>query len=368
MTPPTRVLALGPLPQAGAPIGGASLRFAETCRQLTAQPSLHTRVVSTGRAWTHSGRSRLQRCPDELRAWARVIGQAMESGPRPDVLLFNLSPTSALRAGPAIWASTRALGVPLVVHLFNGSLDQDWQAAPAWQRRAAQATWLRHSTVLLETQALCRAFGDRVGHMPNTRTAPAQVATRIGPCRRFLFLSQLRPEKGLAEAVAALEHTPADCSLDIYGVPLPNTDLSFLDQAPRARFHGTADPADVPALLARHDALVLPTRHRGEGMPGVVIEALQHGLPVISTRWRAVPEVVTHGRSGLLVAPGNVPALAAAMHRLATETPLFHRLQQGARARGLHFDSAPWHQHLAQVLRHAAGHSTAPTPPIQSAA
>ena len=87
-------------------------------------------------------------------------------------------------------------------------------------------------------------------------------------------------------------------------------------------------------LLAQHDALVLPTYHAGEGLPGSIIEAFQHGLPVIATRWRAIPELVIPAVNGLLVEPRDVTALAQAMQRLATEPALFVELRDGALATG----------------------------------
>lgn len=64
---------------------------------------------------------------------------------------------------------------------------------------------------------------------------------------------------------------------------------------------------DVNALLRRSTVFVRPSLT--EGMPLGVLEAMSTGLPVVATRVAGVPEIVQHGRNGLLVEPGDIGAL-----------------------------------------------------------
>ncbi len=101
--------------------------------------------------------------------------------------------------------------------------------------------------------------------------------------------------------------------------------------ADRVSFLGRVSPGRVACLQASCRALVLPSR--SEGLPLVLPEAMSAGAPVVASRVGGVPELLEHGRTGLLVPVGDVDALAAALSRAATEPELFATMGREARAR-----------------------------------
>lgn len=96
----------------------------------------------------------------------------------------------------------------------------------------------------------------------------------------------------------------------------------------RIRFAGFL--ADVEPVLSRADMVIQPTLYR-EALSLALIEAARHGLPAVASRLGSIPEVVDHGRTGLLVPPGDAEALAEAIGRLAAEPSLRERLGNAAR-------------------------------------
>ena len=98
------------------------------------------------------------------------------------------------------------------------------------------------------------------------------------------------------------------------------------------RFLGSR--ADVPALLAAASVFVLPSRW--EGQPLILQEALAAGCPIVASRAGGIPDL-TGEDAALLVPPGDVDALAAAVRRVLTDEVLAQRLAAAARerARGL---------------------------------
>ena len=88
---------------------------------------------------------------------------------------------------------------------------------------------------------------------------------------------------------------------------------------------------DVGPFYRAMDVLVQPSlSNSGESMPMVVLEALQHGVPVIASLTGGMPEVIHHGSNGLLAPPGDEVGLARTLERFLQDAPLRARLCAGA--------------------------------------
>ena len=85
---------------------------------------------------------------------------------------------------------------------------------------------------------------------------------------------------------------------------------------------------DLASVYEALDMLVIPSR--SEGMPTVLLEAMLMGIPVISTRVGAVPDVMSDGQTALLVDEEDEAALENAMVRLAGDGALRQRLAGAA--------------------------------------
>ena len=81
---------------------------------------------------------------------------------------------------------------------------------------------------------------------------------------------------------------------------------------------------DVPEVLADMDVFALSSDY--EGMCLAVAEALAVGTPVVATWVGGVPQTVAHEKTGLLVPPGNVKELVAAIRRLLGDPAEARRL------------------------------------------
>jgi glycosyltransferase involved in cell wall biosynthesis len=87
--------------------------------------------------------------------------------------------------------------------------------------------------------------------------------------------------------------------------------------------------AEKAEAFAQADVFALPTCN--DALPLVVIEAMMHGLPVVTTHVGALPEVVASGETGELIEPNNVTELAHALELLLASVEL--RIRYGAAAR-----------------------------------
>jgi MMP alpha-(1->4)-mannosyltransferase len=90
--------------------------------------------------------------------------------------------------------------------------------------------------------------------------------------------------------------------------------------------------AELAALLASAEVMCVPSRYEGFSLP--TVEAMACGTPVVASRAGALPEVVgPDGGAGLLVPPGDVEALAAALARVLSSAAERDRLGAAGRAR-----------------------------------
>ena len=98
-------------------------------------------------------------------------------------------------------------------------------------------------------------------------------------------------------------------------------------------FYGFQTAADVARLMARASLLVLPTLM--DTSPNVILEAQIVGVPVITTGVGGVPELVEHGRTGILVPPGSPEELSAAILESLRNPKAAQALADAAQSRAL---------------------------------
>jgi glycosyltransferase involved in cell wall biosynthesis len=147
-----------------------------------------------------------------------------------------------------------------------------------------------------------------------------------------LCVANLLAYKGhrfLVEAAALLRERGLDITLDLAGDGPERAGLAALaaEREVDVRFLGAR--TDVPQLLARADAVVLPSLT--EGLPNAVMEAMAAGRPVVATDVGGTGELLRHDR-GILVPPGSASALADGLQRLLTDPEHAAQLAAAARA------------------------------------
>jgi colanic acid/amylovoran biosynthesis glycosyltransferase len=172
------------------------------------------------------------------------------------------------------------------------------------------------SDALAEAARRCGARDVRT--IPNGVDMPTRTADEAEPAE-VLFVGRLSPEKGIAELVAATE----GMNLVVAG------DGPLRHLVPEAL--GFVPHDELGTLYDRAAVVVCPSYR--EGLPLCVLEAMAHGKPVVASAVGGIPELVEDGVTGLLVEPGDVAGLRAAIERLLADPMLRRRLGRAARAR-----------------------------------
>jgi glycosyltransferase involved in cell wall biosynthesis len=144
---------------------------------------------------------------------------------------------------------------------------------------------------------------------------PTERQVRVGP-PYVLAVGTVEPRKRLgaiAAAVAAARRSVPDLELLVAGPPgwgdVPLPDEPWLQRT------GRIDEGTLDTLYRGAAVLVQASEHEGFGLP--LLEAMAHGCPVVAVAAASAPEVV--GDAGLLVAPGDDDALAAAIVRVVDD-------------------------------------------------
>ncbi len=259
---------------------------------------------------------------------------------RPDFILVNIS--RDMCAGVVVGAM---LGVPVIRHV---GLSEDLNHDPV--------DWLLHRHALAGTIAVGHEMRrEMIGHYPWLPPERVEVIhigkdTRLfqpgatAPGRRRWKLpedavvvgvtSQLEQKKGHAVLLEALHRLGDErVHLAIVGEgPLREAlqcQAEVLDLGARVHFLGFTRA--LSELLRALDVFALPSF--SEGFPNTLVEAMATGLPCIATRLCCVPEILEHGKSGLLVEPDDPEALATALGSLVADPALRRSLGAAARAR-----------------------------------
>jgi glycosyltransferase involved in cell wall biosynthesis len=145
------------------------------------------------------------------------------------------------------------------------------------------------------------------------------------PCA--LFVGVLEPYKdvdGLAAAWRRASPELGDARLVVVGRGSRREVVDGLVSEELAEHVAELPPEGVARALDDATVLVLPSQY--EGLGRVVIEAFARGRGVVATRAGGILDLVDDGREGLLVEPGDVAGLAAALVRVLTDRPIAERL------------------------------------------
>ena len=162
------------------------------------------------------------------------------------------------------------------------------------------------------------------------RDAPADLSAAGIPPGAFTVccVANWRPRKGVEVLIEAFALLPSDAAIHLALVgdmSHATLEKTIAAHPHRERIHVLGVRPDAPAVTAACQVAVLPALRR-EGLPKTVIEAMAYGVPTIVTDVGGSPELVENNVSGIVVAPGDANALAAAILSLWRQPELAHAL------------------------------------------
>lgn len=230
------------------------------------------------------------------------------------------------------------LHFPVAVSIRGNREYREFGVFPAYVYRRASAIVVQSSLVRQDLLGHLRSTGQsrlagtisgKITVCPNGVHLPG-VAPVLG--QGVVFVGRLVPDKGVSDLIRAVAR-------------LPNARLTVIGEGPQRQalqrlaatlgrpvhFTGWIHPHEVQRHLRAASVLALPS-YRGDGLPNAVLEAMALGRPVVASAIAGIPDIVQHGRTGMLVKPGDVNELSRSLGMLLRDKNLAQRFGRNARA------------------------------------
>lgn len=200
-------------------------------------------------------------------------------------------------------------------------------------------SFIAEGAVRREAAVLIRGAGVDVAYFrPLLPLAEAEALPAISTTPVVMLVARMLRDKGVFEFVSAAQQLHAagvSARFVLVGDPDPQNPAALSEQLLRD-WHGQQGVEwwgrreDMAQVYAQADIVCLPSYR--EGLPKTLLEAAACGKPLVATDVPGCREIVIDGQNGLLVPPRDVPALAAALHRLLDAPALRNEYGRAGRA------------------------------------
>jgi glycosyltransferase involved in cell wall biosynthesis len=272
-----------------------------------------------------------------------TVRTVAELAPRPDLLLCFQTFVSGL-AGVRASAHTE---IPAVVWVRG---ESEYRLSRGRMRWISPWVWQRARGVLVQSETVRAELLAEISKRSSAK-ARDELAAKLEVVPNGLDLPSppLPAGSGVLSVGRLVALKRMDVVLDaaaacgmrvtIVGDGPERTALESRQSAANASFEGAVPRERLAELYRRAGVVVLASTR--EGFPNVLLEAMAHARPVIATPVGGVRDLVRDGENGLLVPPGDVAALAAALRRVEGDRALASRLGAAARltAEGFAWDT-----------------------------
>jgi glycosyltransferase involved in cell wall biosynthesis len=288
----------------------------------------------------------------DVSAFRQLVGLIQQT--KPHIVHTHTAKAGTLGRLAAWWC-----GVPIVVHTYHGHVFHGYFPPAKTRLFVAIERWLGRRTdcliavsaqvrqellalaigtpdrfevvrLGLDLEPLARADAHR-GALHRELALPADVPT-IGIVARLV---PIKAHEIFFDAARRIVEGVSDARFIVVGDGERRPELEALARrlglAGQTHFLGWR--ADLDRIYAGLDVVALTSRN--EGSPVALIEAMAAARPIVATRVGGVADLITDGRTGMLVAPGDGAAMAAGIVSLLRDRELAHRLGAAARVEAL---------------------------------
>lgn len=374
-----KLMLVGPLPP---PATGQSVSFDMLVKGVT-DKAIDGYVVNLSRREASSASRFSWRRAKEMTGVCASFARGLWRGYDNVYITIAQSAAGFVRDCIMVWLA-RLFSAHIVVHLKGGNYGGFYHSQGFLMRFLVRKTLLQVDVILVLGEGLRQmydfepALRDKIYVVPNglpiefeglSKSLPAP-----GKAINILYLSNLIESKGIFDLLAAIRQLKHQYGISISAVFagkfLASSDDQLVSSADdlESRFFSLRKEYQIEdsvqyvgevsgdakwQLLKNSHFFVLPTNYVNEGQPVSIIEAMAYGCPVISTHFRAIPDLVVDGETGVLIEYGDVDKMSLRLFELATDPKRYQAMSQAAMRRyQSHFTMQA---HLDRILPRLVG-------------
>lgn len=298
----------------------------------------------------------------------KVFGQAFVkflwrlASQRTDIVYLQVSERANLLRKSIFALIAFLFRKPVLLHAHGAEFHITYSRLPQWAKQLLSNIFRRCSGLIVLSNTWKDYYVLNLGLnpqqvfvLPNPTELPVQIPQRLNSHKvTLLFCGRVGQRKGtfdLIRAFANLSDEQKNCTeLIIAGdgeIEQGRKLAENLNLGEYITFLGWVNSEQRDELLAKADVFILPSYN--EGLPLAILEAMGWGLPVISTPVGGIPELVVPNQNGLLVNPGDIEQLSAAIQMLIENESLRRSLGVVARKTVEPFDVKNYTTQLANI-------------------
>lgn len=282
---------------------------------------------------------------------------------RPDLVHIHSSfgPSFYRKMPFILWSASR--GIPIVNHIHGAEFETFYEEASAAKRRRVQKIYGKCTRLVALSKEWAGRLAkivpeERIDVLENYCRIPAEPYDMGRNKKQLLFLGELGERKGCFD-IPAIFKKVRECYPDSKLVMAGDGEMERLKAAflqeglsEAVSFPGWVRGEAKERLLKESGIFLFPSYH--EGMPMAVLEAMAYGMGIVTTTTGGIPQLIQDGVSGMLAAPGDVEAMAAALERFLTDEDCLSSCGKAARERAVSAYSLESHlEKLGEIYERA---------------
>jgi glycosyltransferase involved in cell wall biosynthesis len=319
---PKRFLLVGPMPP---PNGGATVLFEHLVNYLCIQDYIIV-TVDTSPAIAGAQQSIVSKFLSRFWRLFKVVYLILLNLKQSDILFLNVSKSGFAFFLPLGLVLCKVFSKKLVVRKFGGDFYDEMLSRG---KKSLTFRFLGYADkVFFETKReleLYKTLSNKcnVSWFPNCREFSSELCQSEiteEAVLKVVFVGEVKEDKGI-EILLDADLNDLSVQVDVYGPLCKGVDETSFGRNSKVFYRGVLSRDVINQTLSKYDCLILPTFYKGEGYPGVILEAFGAGLAVITTEWNAIPELIEDGQNGILLPVKDSLAIRNAFSRLL-DSPL----------------------------------------------